>query len=294
MENFFSCKECDKQLIDKADLVKHNWKKHKIRAEQTILDYYYQGIKPKCICGCNQEVKYFASLKDFGTQIKGHIARVKNNFNTEKSINNSKATRAKMKETGALKGRDSKETTKKRSESHKGDKNWNYGKVKPPEVKAKIGAKTKERYKDPEYAAKLLTFHQSSEERKKRSERALKWMTNPKTFKPSGLEKEFAKYLDEWNIKYKQQQRINNKVFDFKIENTNIILEVDGDFWHTNPKFYPNGPLYPSQVKCIANDLKKDLILKEAGYKLIRIWQDDIKNDIEGVKERILKEINDI
>ncbi len=295
METFFICKTCGVQLEGRKKLFMHNWKKHKIKSPQTAIDYLHDGVQPKCGCGCEQETKYFPSLGDYGKFFAGHISRIKNNFNTEKSQTNSATTRKKLSEQGLLKN--SEETKKKKSFARMGSKNPMFHKTHSNNTKEKIGELTKLKWTDPQIREKMVEgakkFWTPEHRHDQGVKRALYMQSHPYQWKPSKLEDKFAICLDEWGIKYKRQQRINNKVFDFQLENTKIIIEVDGNFWHCNPKFFPEGPKFQCQVDAIMNDATKNLLLKEAGYKLVRLWEDDINNNLEEVKQRILKEINE-
>ena len=48
-------------------------------------------------------------------------------------------------------------------------------------------------------------------------------------------EKEFQKMLKELKVKFETQKIVGNKIFDFYIPHLNLLLEVDGDYWHANP-----------------------------------------------------------
>ena len=41
------------------------------------------------------------------------------------------------------------------------------------------------------------------------------------------------------------------------------------------------------QLKNKQNDYLKNWLAKSNGFKLLRIWESDIKNDIEGVRKKI-------
>lgn len=71
---------------------------------------FCQGIEPTCKCGCGGEVKFLDITRGFADYIRGHHSRIKNNFQTEKSVKNSLATRKKMIETGEWKPFNSNET----------------------------------------------------------------------------------------------------------------------------------------------------------------------------------------
>ena len=91
--------------------------------------------------------------------------------------------------------------------------------------------------------------------------------------------------LNKMNILYKRQYSIceNNikRFYDFKIENTNILIECDGDYWHSLPE-------------AIINDKFKDELALKNNYKLLRFKECDImKKDFEkSFSELILKELD--
>lgn len=72
---------------------------------------------------------------------------------------------------------------------------------------------------------------------------------------------------------------------------SNIIIEVQGDYWHCNPNIFP----IPSdkQKGFIAKDKLKKKIFESAGYKVFYIWEDDVINRINQVEEQIALIIRD-
>jgi very-short-patch-repair endonuclease/predicted nucleic acid-binding Zn ribbon protein len=107
------------------------------------------------------------------------------------------------------------------------------------------------------------------------------------------LEKFVASILDENNIKYIYQFFLKTengicKSYDFKIKNVNLLIEIDGNYWHGGPgvekHFYKL-----DEVKI--NDKIKNQLASENGYSLIRIWESDIYNQpnilIQKIKELI-------
>jgi len=52
----------------------------------------------------------------------------------------------------------------------------------------------------------------------------------------------------------------------------NILVEVDGVYWHCKPgrKHPPNAEM---RIKC---DEHKNDIAKDLGYRIVRIWQDEV------------------
>ncbi len=87
-------------------------------------------------------------------------------------------------------------------------------------------------------------------------------------------EKLVAEILDRYNIQYIRQFLIEDKSYDFHIVNTNILIEVDGTYWHG--KNILDDELNSVQKINRHNDLIKNELAKRLNYKLIRIWEDEI------------------
>lgn len=108
----------------------------------------------------------------------------------------------------------------------------------------------------------------------------------------SNLEKEVGKCLLELGFQISPQfyLRNNNKnfFFDYRLLNSNILIEVNGDYWHANPKIYLKDDIikYPSNSKKAGEVWEKDLIKQKAAeknnYKVITLWESDILNSWEN------------
>lgn len=103
-DNNIQCPYCEQKFSSINSLLKHTIRTHKISSEQTIIDYKHNGIQPLCKCGCGNKTKYHSGISDFNEYLKGHIARVKNNYQTEKSITNSRKTKAERATLNVYKG----------------------------------------------------------------------------------------------------------------------------------------------------------------------------------------------
>lgn len=112
----------------------------------------------------------------------------------------------------------------------------------------------------------------------------LKQMENH-VFRKTKIERIIEMYLKEIDIKYKYSLILEKRQYDFYIVDHNLIIECDGDYWHANPKVYPNPTDW--QVQRIKIDLEKNDIAKRNGYKIVRFWEDDIINNFENVKSII-------
>lgn len=95
-------------------------------------------------------------------------------------------------------------------------------------------------------------------------------------YKKTKPEIEFENFLIKNNIQYKYGFYLCGKIYDFLLIKKNLIVEIDGVYWHG--KGLSESKLNNVQKRNIKNDLLKNSIAKENGYKLIRIWEDEIKN----------------
>lgn len=93
-------------------------------------------------------------------------------------------------------------------------------------------------------------------------------------FCPSSLEMKFKTLLDAVNIRYKQQFRPKgyNRVYDFLLLDYNILIEIDGMFWH-----YSDYALHKGSAEA---DAAKDAYALDHGYVMIRIPECDMPDDI--------------
>lgn len=106
--------------------------------------------------------------------------------------------------------------------------------------------------------------------------------------KMNKLEKFVSYILDKNNISYIFQFFLSKdgicKSYDFKIKNTNILLEADGDYWHGGPSldkhFYKL-----DEVK--KNDDFKKSFAESSGFILIRIWESEIYNNPDIILQRL-------
>ncbi|KPL59625.1 hypothetical protein AM506_09135 [Rossellomorea vietnamensis] len=104
-------------------------------------------------------------------------------------------------------------------------------------------------------------------------------------FRKTNIEFLMEKYLQELNVKYKYSFMLQKRQYDFLLVEYKIIIECDGDYWHANPKFYPEPKDW--QKERIKIDLEKNEIAQCNGYHITRFWEDDILNNFDYVKNII-------
>ena len=99
----------------------------------------------------------------------------------------------------------------------------------------------------------------------------------------------FKSILDALDIKYQQQFPLQGKFYDFFIPSKNLLVEIDGTYWHGKGLSF--GDMNMIQRKAFKNDIFKNGIASILGYRMLRLWEGEI--NLNGVK-KLLKEITDI
>jgi very-short-patch-repair endonuclease len=124
---------------------------------------------------------------------------------------------------------------------------------------------------------------------KKLSEAVKKKRPHPK-YGTSKLEDYFAEnFLDVIGVKYVRQYEAKEigRFYDFYCEKANIIIEVDGDYYHSyGLKYEEKNPMQKHNQWV---DRVKDEWALERGIPVIRVWEHDIHENPEKVM-KILKE----
>jgi hypothetical protein len=93
------------------------------------------------------------------------------------------------------------------------------------------------------------------------------------------LEKNFEIFLQQNNINYESQFRINKKIADFKIQN--LLIEVDGLYWHSDAaKIDPNYHVNKKQT------------YDESSYDSLFFREDELRDKFEIIKSIVLNKLN--
>lgn len=96
----------------------------------------------------------------------------------------------------------------------------------------------------------------------------------------TALEKDFFKLLRQNNIRYSKYPKIYGKP-DCRVKK-DVLIFLDSDFWHgwqfsrwknRLPKEYWIDKI----AKNIKRDKQKTIKLKKLGYKVVRIWEHELK-----------------
>ena len=102
----------------------------------------------------------------------------------------------------------------------------------------------------------------------------------------SSLEQVVADMLDDLKIEWEREVPLKYlqgyRYYDFRLIGYNVMIEVDGSYWHGERD-------KPSYVTLMAkkNDMIKSWLAKKEGYELIRIKEKQLKEEYNAVVENI-------
>jgi len=214
--------------------------------ELQIVEDYESGLSTyevAKICGCGNATIRYIVLRN------GHVLR---NYSD------------------AQKGKKLSEITKRKiQEKTMGKNNHMFGKHIPDIVKKKMSISRKKYLENPEAMKMQREF-------------ILKRFQNYQgPFKDTKPELKMEEILIFLHIPYEKQFRVGNHLADFHLLDTNRLIEVDGDYWHGNPKKFST--LNKIQLKQKERDIKNDRVAKEKGFVILRFWENDILNNKEFV-----------
>ena len=127
--------------------------------------------------------------------------------------------------------------------------------------------------------------HKHSKESKEKMRQATMLRIHNGEFKQTKTKphKEMYSILVKLNIDFREEEIVHSWAFDFYLPKYNTYIEVDGDYFHSNPKLYPNGPITKTQKINAYRDNKKNEFCIVNNLKLIRFWESDILNNKEYI-----------
>jgi very-short-patch-repair endonuclease len=254
-----------------------------MKNSEKLIQEKYNGIHPVCGCGCGEKTVYDHSSKDFGKFKRGHQSRViKDYFGDPKNpdrVNKIISTRKQKFASGEYD-----HIVKAIKENRK-----------DPELGNKIskGAKGVPKPKPEGFGVGRIQSEVTKEKMSKQHLQNWEEGNIGRRHYTSKLEDKMEEILKNNLINYQKTfyAKSIKAFYDFFIPDTNIIIEVDGDFFHSNPKFYPNGPIYKTQIQNDLRDQEKNQWAKDNGYKLLRFWETDINTNPTQVIETLKKEL---
>lgn len=130
--------------------------------------------------------------------------------------------------------------------------------------------------------------------RKTASENQTRAMSEGRVSNISALENQVAGILKQLGIEFKRQVGIphpDTRQFcacvDFLLQNKRV-LEINGTYWHADPRKYPDGPIYQSQKRTVKRYREKVKILHSLGYAVLELWEIDFRSDPTGSIKQLL------
>jgi len=158
---------------------------------------------------------------------------------------------------------------KKIGEAKRGCTAWNKGKKMPPmseKIKKKMGEAARRGENHPQWkGGKPLCVICKKRLSHYKSKYCIEHRFTLK--QPTSIEKKLYEELKKRGLLFETQKLIGGKfTVDAYIPSLNLIIEADGDYWHSLPKV-------------IRNDKYKNICLKNWGYKLLRLSETEINSD---------------
>lgn len=283
MKTKFQCPydECNATFDTYGGLARHYSRIHKTDTNEIRQIYFNNGKTALCKCGCGEKVKWDYENKKFRDFRHGHYVRTTNGFYSPVGNKRSHETRKRR----FAKGEISVWNKDKTYEELKGKKWADEFKTSISnnhERSEKISKSLKGKKKSKAHREKMCM--QLAINREKR-------LTGRDMSKPERLMRDM---LQQLGLDYKYQFKLDRYFYDFRIAETNIIIEVDGDFWHCNPNTKYANPITEEQVVNMRNDKIKNKLAQDKGYILLRVWEHDIINHPQSVLDDIAKHVSNM
>ena len=117
-----------------------------------------------------------------------------------------------------------------------------------------------------------------------------KWH-HPK-FGTSKLEEDFARdFLDKLGVKFVWQFEAKDigRFYDFYLPEHNLLIEIDGGYYHADPRVVDENKLSPMQMRNKRIDEYKNRWALAHGIPIIRIWEKDIREKPTQVLNELKK-----
>jgi very-short-patch-repair endonuclease len=288
------CSRCNKEYNSYNGLAKHATRTHKVTPADLQVEIYHNNTWPTCACGCGEKLEFGTSTPGKFAKYKGlHFQKTREGgFQTKEGLEKSAQTRRERFASGEIvqynKGKKeselySPEIIAKRLAANKSEAR-----------REKISKALKGKEKSPEQKERLAKmssdYWSKQENRDTQRERRVQYMSTSQTKKQSKLEQLFQQMLVALGVDFTNQFSVQGYCYDFSITDKNILIEVDGDWWHCNPELNIN-PIYESQQHTVQHDKIKNKVAADNGYTLLRFWENDIKNNRKEVIAKLMSYI---
>lgn len=100
--------------------------------------------------------------------------------------------------------------------------------------------------------------------------------------------------MDKLKVKYTWQFEAKDigRFFDYYLPDYNLIIEIDGGYYHSDPRLYEEKDLNRMQKRNKKVDEYKNKWALMHGIPILRIWEKDIREDPKGVMKMLKERLN--
>lgn len=112
----------------------------------------------------------------------------------------------------------------------------------------------------------------------------------------TGIEIMLRHELWKRGVRYRIHKRVLGCKPDISIKKYKLAVFVDGDFWHgkdyTDERIHTNKKFWDNKIRRnMERDLEQTILLRDAGWIVLRFWENDIKRDVCGCAAEVIKMI---
>ena len=98
------------------------------------------------------------------------------------------------------------------------------------------------------------------------------------------------------NVRYRIHAKVLGCRPDFSIKKYKLAVFVDGDFWHgrdySEERFHTNKKYWHNKIRRnIERDLEQTILLRDAGWIVLRFWETEIQNDVGRCATAVIQTI---
>lgn len=105
----------------------------------------------------------------------------------------------------------------------------------------------------------------------------------------SKLEDRVAPYLPE----FQRQFKLRYSHVDFADPERKVVVEIQGCWHHCCPICFPDAPQHETQRNTLRNDKAKKTYMVNRGWRIVYVWEHDLKQDWDGTIERLKRDVYD-
>lgn len=141
----------------------------------------------------------------------------------------------------------------------------------------------------------MYNYHYTEEQKENIRLRFLKNMSNENRLNTK-IQLKVNEFLDKNNIQYEREKMFDYYSVDNYLEECNGIIEVMGNYWHSNPLIYNESHYLINNIqkKQLHRDkIKKSYIYNKYNIKILYLWESDILKNPELCKKLIQVYITD-